>query len=533
MPTSAQPYDQHASVSLRAERLIRSVARAGNRAIAGVPIVLRVEDRALRARLAASLERMGARVCADEFLVGADVKGSTTRALVISDQPEPQRPGADSQRGAGAGARIDWAAEHMRATSRIAGELASSGALRGERVLLSLVLEPKTAALALAVARTGAEVAVFGAANETDPGVASELAARGCAVFAPMGHVAPAEADARDREHAAAALEWAPTLLVDDGAHLIRLAHTEHQTALSARGGQLRAASEETTSGVRPLEEMAAAGELLLPVIAANDARTKLEFDNLIGTGQSCVFAVGDLLDSPRALAEGIAAGVEGTRWAVIGYGPVGVGVARFAAALGARITVVEHDAVRALAAMHDGHEALPLAEALSGADIVVSATGVWHTLDAAALRSLRPGAVVAVAGGIDDEIGLDELRAAGWHAVSVGDHIDEWRPPGGGIREQASTGFFVLAGGGGVNYTAAEGNPIDAMDLSFATQLVALDRLVGQEFAPGLHRLRVADEDRVARAALAAFGGSADPRAESGRPGGAAQDWRVHRYRA
>ena len=532
MPTSAQPYDQHASVSLRAERLIRSVARAGNRAIAGVPIVLRVEDRALRARLAASLERMGARVCADEVGLGEGAKGSATRALVISDQPEPQRPGADSQRGAGAGARIDWAAEHMRATSRIAGELASSGALRGERVLLSLVLEPKTAALALAVARAGAEVAVFGAVNETDPGVASELAARGCAVFAPMGHVAPAEADARDREHAAAALEWAPTLLVDDGAHLIRLAHTEYQTALSARGGQLRAASEETTSGVRPLEEMAAAGELLLPVIAANDARTKLEFDNLIGTGQSCVFAVGDLLDSPRAAATGVAAGIEDTSWAVIGYGPVGVGVARFAAALGARITVVEHDAVRALAAMHDGHEALPLAEALSGADIVVSATGVWHTLDAAALRSLRPGAVVAVAGGIDDEIGLDELRAAGWHAVSVGDHIDEWRPPGG-IREQAGTGFFVLAGGGGVNYTAAEGNPIEAMDLSFATQLVALDRLVGQEFAPGLHRLRVADEDRVARAALAAFGGSADPRAESGRPGGAAQDWRVHRYRA
>ena len=84
-----------------------------------------------------------------------------------------------------------------------------------------------------------------------------------------------------------------------------------YQTALSARGGRLRAASEETTSGVRPLEEMAAAGERLLPVIAANDARTKLEFDNLIGTGQSCVFAVGDLLDGPRATAAGIAAGIE------------------------------------------------------------------------------------------------------------------------------------------------------------------------------------------------------------------------------
>ncbi len=532
MPTSAQPYDQQASVSLRAERLIRSVARVGNRAIAGVPIVLGIEDRALQARLVASLERMGARVCAERAGIGEESTGPVARALVISDTPESRQPEAAPQRGADAGARIDWATEHMRATSGIAGEIEASGSLRGERVLLSLVLEPKTAALALAVARAGADVAVFGAANETDPEVARELAARGCAVFAPMGLVAPAESDACDREHAAAALEWAPTLLVDDGAHLIRLAHTEYQAALAARGGRLRAASEETTSGVRPLEEMAAASELLLPVIAANDARTKLEFDNLIGTGQSCVFTIGDLLDSPRAAAAGIAAGIEGTRWAVIGYGPVGVGVARFAAALGARITVVERDAVRALAAMHDGHEALPLAEALSGADIVVSATGVWHTLDATALQSLRPGAVMAVAGGIDDEIGLDELRAAGWHAVSVDDHIDEWRPSGGAL-EQAGTGFFVLASGGGVNYTAAEGNPIEAMDLSFATQLVALDRLAGQEFAPGLHRLRVADEDRVARAALAAFGGSADPRADSGRPGGAAQDWRVHRYRA
>lgn len=532
MPTSAQPHDQHAPVSLRAERLIRSAARVGNRAIAGVPVVLRIEDRALRARLVASLERMGARVRVEGAGNDDVAIGLALRPLVISDQPEPQRPEAAPRRGTGAGARIDWAAEHMRATSRIAGEIGASGSLRGERVLLSLVLEPKTAALALAVARAGAEVAVFGAVNETDPAVASELAARGCAVFAPMGHVASPEVDARDREHANAALEWAPTLLVDDGAHLIRLAHTERHTVLSAHGGQLRAASEETTSGVRPLEEMAAAGELLMPVIAANDAHTKLDFDNLIGTGQSCVFAICDLLDSPRAAAAGIAAGIEGTRWAVIGYGPVGVGVARFAAALGARITVVEHDAVRALAAMHDGYEALPLAEALSGADIVVSATGVWHTLNAAALRSLRPGAVVSVAGGIDDEVGLDELRVAGWHAVNIGEHIDEWRLPGN-TREQADTGFFVLASGGGVNYTAAEGNPIEVMDLSFATQLVALDRLAGHEFVPGLHRLRVADEARVARAALAAFGGSADPRAGSGRPGGAAQDWRVHRYRA
>lgn len=523
MPTSAQPHDQHTPVSLRAERLIRRAAGSGNRAIAGVVVELQIEDQAVRSRVAAVLERMGARFWRD---AAAHEESETVaaRSLVISDRVD-----AGPLRERAAGERIEWAALNMGATGEIAHELAARGVLRGERVLLSLVLEPKTAALALAVMRAGADVAVFGAVNETDPRIAAELASRGCAVFAPQQETAAADTETLDREHAAAALEWAPTLLVDDGAHLIRLAHTEHQSVLSVNGGELRAASEETTSGVRPLEEMAALGALQLPVLAANDARTKRDFDNLIGTGQSCVFAIADLLDRDEAAAAGITAGVHGKRWVVLGYGPVGVGVARFASAFGARITVVEQDAVRALAAMHDGHEAASLELALPDADVVVSATGVWHTLNAEALRLLRPSAVVAVAGGIDDEVGLDELLALGWEATGIAEHLDRWRPADSSRDE----GFLLLAGGGGVNYTAAEGNPIEAMDLSFATQLVALDRIAQGELEPGVHRLSSGDEDRVARAALTAFGRAADPRTASKRPGGAAQDWHAHRYRA
>jgi adenosylhomocysteinase len=277
---------------------------------------------------------------------------------------------------------------------------------------------------------------------------------------------------------------------------------------------------------------MAAEGSLRIPVIAVNDARTKTDFDNLVGTGQSCVFAAAELLDAAAwsvpgaSRAGGGYRGLRDTRWAVIGYGPVGVGTARFAAALGARVTVVERDPVRALAALHDGFEARDAAHALREADVVVSATGVWHTLDAAGFARLRPGAAVFVAGGIDDELALDELRAAGWRREPVAQGVDEWIAPG------ADRGALVLAGGGGVNYTAAEGNPVEVMDLSFATQIAALMRLMREELPAGVHALSAADEDLVARAALAARGADADPAPSGARPGGAAQPWTVHRYR-
>ena len=434
-------------------------------------------------------------------------------------------------------ARIEWAGRGMPATAGLARSLAETGAIRGTRVGVSLVLEPKTAALAIALRDAGAEVAVFSADGETDPAVATALAELGVEVFAPKLGLDPVPADqdgadtdtlALDAAHAAGILDWAPELLIDDGSHLVRLAHTERPGALE----RLRAASEETTSGVRPLIEMAAEGALCIPVIAVNDARTKSEFDNRIGTGQSCVFAIADLLDSaarPGHDAAGAGAtGIGGTRWVVVGYGPVGAGVARFAAALGAKITVVERDPVRALQALHDGFEASTLASALPIADVAVSATGVWHTLSGDDLARLRPGAAVAVAGGIDDELALDELRERGWQAEHHGPHLATWRAPGEG------GGPLVLADGAGVNYTAGEGNPIEVMDLSFATQLSSLGRIAEGLDAVGVHVLDAAAERRVAAAALQAHGGEVDPLGSGPvRPGGAAQHWTAHRYRA
>ncbi len=420
-------------------------------------------------------------------------------------------------------ARIVWARRFMRSTTLLARQLGTARALEGRRIGVSLVLEPKTAVLALALADAGAEVAVFASSGETDGEVADALARLGIAVFAAAD--AGPDGDAR---HAAALLDWAPQLLVDDGAHLVRLAHTSQPEALAALAG----AAEETTSGVRPLREMAAEGALRVPVIAVNDARTKTLFDNVHGTGQSCVLAIADLLD-----VAGIRGGrVHGGRWTVVGYGPVGVGVARHAAAMGARVTVVEHDPVRALGAMFDGLEVAPLEAAVAASDVVVSATGHAGTITVDALQAAADGCVFAVAGGVDQEIELDRALASGFARTTLQPHIEHLERPGAG-------NVLLLAGGDGVNYTAGEGNPIEIMDLSFATQLTALSLLaeaIGADgtssLAPGVHELGAAGEHAIARAALAARGAPVPDRPVPDRPGCTSADdahpWREHRYR-
>ncbi|WP_166997706.1 adenosylhomocysteinase [Paramicrobacterium fandaimingii] len=389
--------------------------------------------------------------------------------------------------------RIDWAAGAMPVTRALASRLAGSGAVRGVRIGIVLVLEPKTAVLAIELARAGADVRVFAPANEVDPEAAAALRARGIVVLG-----SPDATTDEDDEQAQDLVRWHPQLLIDDGAHLIRLVH-EHPDALA----HLRGAAEETTSGVRPLRDMDRAGELAVPVIPVNDARVKTLFDNRYGTGQTCVFAIVDLLDEARS--DGISECDPLTAtWLVLGYGPVGEGVCRHARALGAPVIVTETDPVRALAAEVDGFEVLPAAEGVCRADIVVSASGVRGTIDEQLISTAAQQTVFAVAGGTDGE--LDAPNAM-WNEhgpqvsdLTLGDHR-----------------VIVLAHGHGVNYTASGGNPIEIMDLSFAAQLAALEQLLAAgvltdspALAPGLHHLAPERENEIALLTLGARHGAA-----------------------
>ncbi|WEK61843.1 MAG: adenosylhomocysteinase [Candidatus Microbacterium colombiense] len=383
--------------------------------------------------------------------------------------------------------RIAWARTFMPATTALAAELTASGRVRGVRIAVSDVLEPKTATVALLLAEAGADVAVSCVGRDTDDAVAAALVHAGIPTYAQRSADA-----AQDRENALALLDHHPEVIVDDGASTIRLAHTDRPGILPAMAG----ATEQTTSGVRPLRTMERLGELRIPIVAANDARTKSLFDNAHGTGQSVVLAVADLLDDSWA----------GLDVVVAGFGRVGSGVARHAAALGARVTVSEVDPVAALQAAFAGYRVQPLADAVPHAQVLISTTGIAHTVTAAHLHRLPDGAAVAVGGGVHQEISLQQARHEGAVEVSRDGAVSVLRMPSG-------RHVRVLDDGHCINVSAAEGNPIQVMDLSFGVQLAAVDHLLSQRgiLTPGVHLLPIAADDRVAALALAAFGGGLD----------------------
>lgn len=379
--------------------------------------------------------------------------------------------------------KIDWARRFMPVTTALAAELRTSALVSGRRIGLSLVLEPKTANLALSLAAAGADVSVVCDGTSTRDDVAAALRQAGIPVF---GH---AGADRQtDRLLALEFLDRGLDILVDDGSHLIRLAHTERPKLLDTLIG----ASEETTSGLWPLHAMARAGLLRVPVIAANDARCKTLFDNGYGTGQSTVLTITDLLGTTLA----------GKTVAVAGYGYVGRGVARAVSALGATVTVTELDPVKALEALHAGFAVAPLIEAAAAADLLISATGVAHTVDVEHLLALPDGAAVAVAGGVDQEIAIDAAVAAGARRHAVAARVEAFELPNG-------HSILILDDGGCINCTAGEGNPVEIMDLSFGVQLLAVELLAtsGAGLPAGVHPLPDAADARVARAKLDSLG--------------------------
>lgn len=477
-----------------AQVLLREYARATNMLIAGRRFVTSDPE------LASLLEAFGAQVTPQP-----SGKGTTGLETVfdLSDQARPHpgaitvvapsgtfegvySPDGSPISGPGDAERIAWARMHMPVTEAAVGRIAHL--LPGRRIGLALVLEPKTAALALMLSEAGAEVCVFGHASETRDDVADELRREGLKVFADS-QASPEQEEVLAREFLAENIEY----LLDDGSHLIRMAHDPKRapTALSAMIG----AAEETTSGLRPLRHF----PLSIPVIASNDARSKTLFDNAYGTGQSCWTTVLDIIDP-----DGFGAPIPGMKVGIIGYGDVGKGCARFARALGAHVSVVELDPVRALQARMDGFAVASLSELASTAGLLMSATGEPSTIPLSALEVLPEDAIVTVAGGVVGEVEVEQALAAGWTLSEAGPaHIQHLTDPTG-------KSLRLLEKGEGINYTAGEGNPIEIMDMSFGVQVAALTELLlhGDELEPGLHNLPVHADNAVAQAALDALRG-------------------------
>ena len=445
---------------------------------------------------------------AQTFENPADIAAAQTWGLIVtaqqsndesqqSDQNELLHPDYDVRELSGLQA-MDYAQAHMPVTAHLLHQLSKQGLnLHDTSIAVSMVLEPKTAVLLRLLKQAGARVGVFCEPSATDNRVAEQLKHEGIVV----------EADARRNgqqahEGALRLLDTlSPTLIIDDGASFARLAALERPHLLET----LRGVAEETTSGVRAFEAMQRDGNLTFPVVAVNDSELKTGFDNTHGTGETCVTALQTVLGSNC---------FESTNVAVIGYGPVGRGFALRARALGAHVIVCDIDPVACLRAVFEGFETRNIDEVLSSTDMVVSATGVRHTVTLEHMQQMRDNAIVTVIGGIANEIALDELDY-----TPTGEDVTLVQVPNGPT-------LRLIADGDGVNYTAAGGNPIEIMDLSFAVQVSALHALLTRDLTPGLHRLGKEADRAIASVALETRGFSlSQATADNG------YSWRLTRF--
>ncbi|MBM4237241.1 MAG: adenosylhomocysteinase, partial [Euryarchaeota archaeon] len=306
--------------------------------------------------------------------------------------------------------RLEWASAHMKVLADVRKKMVRERALEGVRVGMALHVEAKTGMLALSLAEAGAKVRLASCNPlSTDDSVAIALKERhGLEVYAKKWETAK-----EYYSNLNAVLDLRPDFLIDDGADLITLVHTKRKALL----GKVKGGNEETTTGVVRLKAMAAHGKLKFPVISVNDAHMKYLFDNRYGTGQS---TFDGWMTATNLL-------VAGKKVVVAGYGWCGRGIAMRAKGFGAQVIVTEVDPVRAIEAVMDGFEVMPMVKAAREADMIISATGCKDVIRKEHLAVLKDGCVLGNSGHFDNEISKQALEEYAGKPVRAREFVDRY----------------------------------------------------------------------------------------------------------
>jgi adenosylhomocysteinase len=391
--------------------------------------------------------------------------------------------------------RIEWAFREMPVIGLIRERFAKEKPLKEVRIAACLHVTTETANLALTLQAGGADL-ILCASNplSTQDDVAAALVEYDIPTSAIKG-----EDDATYYKHINTAIDHKPQLTADDGADLVTTLHTKRQEMIdNVIGG-----TEETTTGVIRLRSMAEAGKLKYPVIAVNDAQTKYLFDNRYGTGQSTIDGITRATNILWA----------GKKVVLCGYGWCGHGVAMRASGLGAHVIVVEVEPVRALEAVMDGFQVMPLMEAARVGDIFITTTGDKHVIDQAHFAVMKNGAILANSGHFNVEINIPALEKMAKNKRTIRDFVDEYLLADG-------RRIFLLGEGRLINLAAAEGHPASVMDMSFANQALCLEHLVRNrgKLETRVHPVPEDIDREVARLKLAAMGVEIDSLTEEQR---------------
>ena len=245
--------------------------------------------------------------------------------------------------------------------------------------------------------------------------------------------------------------DWKPNLLLDDGGDLTSMIHKEYPHLIE----DIKGVSEETTTGVLRLYDMAKEGSLKMPAINVNDSVTKSKFDNLYGCRESLVDGIKRATDTMIA----------GKHCIVCGFGDVGKGSAESLRALGAKVMVTEIDPICALQACMEGYDVVRLEDKIGEIDIFCTATGNYNVITHEHMKNMKSGAIVCNIGHFDNEIDVASLKNYEW--TNIKPQVDEIEFPGG-------KKIVLLAEGRLINLGCATGHPSFVMSCSFTNQVMA-----------------------------------------------------------
>jgi len=351
--------------------------------------------------------------------------------------------------------RIEWAARNMPVLQIIHDRFSKEKPLKGTCISCCLHVTTETANLVIALKQGGAIVNLCASnpLSTQDDVAASLVRDYEIPVFAING-----ENNSTYYQHINKVLDARPHITMDDGADLVSAIHQKRKDLVK----DILGGTEETTTGVIRLKSLEQKGLLLFPIIAVNDAQTKYLFDNRYGTGQSTVDGI---IRATNML-------FAGANVVVCGYGWCGRGVAMRARGMGARVIVTETDSLRALEAIMDGYEVMPIKEAAPKGDIFITLTGNTKVISQAHFKLMKDGAIVANSGHFNVELDLDALEKISVKKRIVKEFIEEYTIKNG-------PRINILCQGRLVNLAAAEGHPACVMDMSFANQALSVEFIV------------------------------------------------------
>ncbi len=352
--------------------------------------------------------------------------------------------------------RIDWAEREMPVLRTIRERFAKEKPLQGVRLSACLHVTTETANLARTLVAGGADL-VLTASNPLS--TQDDVAAALVNIYEVPTFAIKGEDNVTYYKHISGALDHKPQMTMDDGADLVSTIHKERRELLP----EIIGGTEETTTGVIRLRAMASDGMLNFPVIAVNDAMTKHFFDNRYGTGQSTIDGI---VRATNVL-------LAGKNFVVCGYGWCGRGLASRARGMGALVIVTEVDPLKALEAVMDGFQVMPMMEAARIGDIFCTVTGDINVIDRHHFEVMKDGAIVANSGHFNVEINIPALKE-----MSTGEP-NLVRPFVQQYTTKDGRKINLLAEGRLINLSSAEGHPASVMDMSFANQALAAEYMM------------------------------------------------------